>query len=276
MAFNSWDKLSKAQRDYPKTKFAVAVVDKALKKNPKNPFIRTCAEASRRSSGTLKIGSIGPVLLKPWQNAAKALGRKQDRLGLWDALFTAAMREDFWEDAVVNYNKEGSPSKKLAHYAHILAVQLAAEQKEDPASNSSRMCAIQFSLARKLMKQAYEASPDDPIAVKDIRDLRFMAEIFRRQGQHAELFSLWDNPPISLKKLLRTHRDDLMSLKTRILREQEDWPLLEAHCYASIEEVISLLNLAQDSKSLWELCAWRWDLWNGLMEATAAIRPGQE
>ena len=39
MAFNNWDKLSKAQRDYPKPKFAVAVVDKALKKNPKNPFL---------------------------------------------------------------------------------------------------------------------------------------------------------------------------------------------------------------------------------------------
>lgn len=103
-----------------------------------------------------------------------------------------------------------------------------------------------------------------------------MAEIFRRQGEHAELFELWDNPPISLKKLLRTHRDDLISLKTRLLRDQEDWPLLETHCHDSIEEVISFLNLAQDSKSLWELCAWRWDLWSGLMEATAAIRPGQE
>ncbi len=39
MAFNSWDKLAKAQNDYPKPKFAVAVVDKALKKSPKNPFL---------------------------------------------------------------------------------------------------------------------------------------------------------------------------------------------------------------------------------------------
>lgn len=39
MAFNNWDKLSKAQRDYPKPKFAVGVVEKALKKNPKNPFL---------------------------------------------------------------------------------------------------------------------------------------------------------------------------------------------------------------------------------------------
>jgi hypothetical protein len=31
MAFNSYDKLVKAQRDYPKPKFATQVVDKALK-----------------------------------------------------------------------------------------------------------------------------------------------------------------------------------------------------------------------------------------------------
>ncbi|CAO2648943.1 Nn.00g098920.m01.CDS01 [Neocucurbitaria sp. VM-36] len=320
MAFNNWDKLSKAQRDYPKPKFAVAVVDKALKKNLKNPFLcawradlslrlnqdpelvlsglqqtcqlpgltdtrllsylyKLCAETSRRPSGAFNISSIGTEFLKPWQNAAKALGRKHDRLELWDALFNAAMREDCWEDvrfAVVNYNKEGSPSKKLAHYTHILTVQLAAEQKHKQLNKDAQMALIQFAIARKLMTQAYEASPDDPIVVKDIRDLRFMAEIFRRQDRCAELFSLWDDPPSSLKKLMRTHRDDLISLKTRLLRQQNDWLLLENHCYDSIEEVISQLNLVQDSKSLWELCAWRWDLWNGLLQATRAIRHGQQ
>jgi N-terminal acetyltransferase B complex non-catalytic subunit len=39
MACNNWDKLSKAQRDYPKPKFAVSFVDKSLKKSPKNPFL---------------------------------------------------------------------------------------------------------------------------------------------------------------------------------------------------------------------------------------------
>jgi hypothetical protein len=42
MAFNNWDKLSKAQRDYPKPKFAVAVVEKALKKTPDNPYLLVC------------------------------------------------------------------------------------------------------------------------------------------------------------------------------------------------------------------------------------------
>ena len=39
MSFNTWDKLSKAQRDYPKPKFATDVVNKALKKQPNNPYL---------------------------------------------------------------------------------------------------------------------------------------------------------------------------------------------------------------------------------------------
>jgi hypothetical protein len=42
MAFNSYDKLVKAQRDYPKPKFATQVVDKALKKQPNNPYLLVC------------------------------------------------------------------------------------------------------------------------------------------------------------------------------------------------------------------------------------------
>jgi hypothetical protein len=39
MAFNSWDKLAKAQRDYPKPKLAMPFVDKSLKKQPNNPYL---------------------------------------------------------------------------------------------------------------------------------------------------------------------------------------------------------------------------------------------
>lgn len=42
MSFNSWDKLVKARRDFPKTKFATAVVDKALKKAPSNVYLLVC------------------------------------------------------------------------------------------------------------------------------------------------------------------------------------------------------------------------------------------
>jgi hypothetical protein len=44
MAFNSWDKLAKAQRDYPKLKFAALFVDKNLKKQPNNPYLLVSVE----------------------------------------------------------------------------------------------------------------------------------------------------------------------------------------------------------------------------------------
>lgn len=58
--------------------------------------------------------------------------------------------------AVVNYHKEGSPSKKLTHYTRILVIQLAAEQRMAHDAED-RMTAIQFRVAREQMKQAFEA-----------------------------------------------------------------------------------------------------------------------
>jgi hypothetical protein len=39
---NSWDKLTKAQHDYPKPKSASVPIDKGLKKQPKNPYLLVC------------------------------------------------------------------------------------------------------------------------------------------------------------------------------------------------------------------------------------------
>ena len=103
-----------------------------------------------------------------------------------------------------------------------------------------------------------------------------MADIYGRQGQCAELFELWDKPPASLKGLMKKHGEDILGIKTRLLRQQENWELLEQHCLASINETLSYLNLAQDSKCLWELCAWRRDVWDALMDAIANTRPGPE
>lgn len=103
-----------------------------------------------------------------------------------------------------------------------------------------------------------------------------MADIYKRQDRCAELFALWDNPPAALKGPMKTYRDELLSLKTRLLKQQEDWLALESHCLSCIEDTVSQRNLAQDSKSLWELCAWRWDLWGALLAAIKAIHPGKE
>jgi N-terminal acetyltransferase B complex non-catalytic subunit len=106
--------------------------------------------------------------------------RKNDRMALWDTLFYTAMQEDCWEDArfvshhapirylhaihladsdqaLVNYNKEGPPDKRRAHYSLILVTQLAAEQRFAHMGQDDRMARLQADLALKFMKQAYTA-----------------------------------------------------------------------------------------------------------------------
>ncbi|KAI4918402.1 hypothetical protein J4E90_002786 [Alternaria incomplexa] len=289
MACNSWEKLCKAQRDYPKAKFADSFVQKSLKKTPKNPFLlawkaRLCltlnnvdtdvaslvqqaweqpgvndirllsylykilADATRRDqNNNLNISGVGDGNLKVWQRAAKALGRKEDRQDLWSALANVALAEECWEDfrlAVFHYSKEtkegaGSTSaKKHAHFTQTLAIQLAAEQQRGLPQGEMKS-KLQFDLARRLLKQAYEAAPDDPIAFKDIRDLRFMGEIFARQAKCSELFEHWNHPPAALQDLMTKHRGDLWGMKIRLARQSKEWSLLESQCLAYVERIIS-------------------------------------
>ncbi|KAI4708553.1 hypothetical protein J4E89_006609 [Alternaria sp. Ai002NY15] len=316
MACNSWEKLCKAQRDYPKAKFADSFVQKSLKKTPKNPFLlawkaRLCltlnnvdtdvanlvqqaweqpgvndirllsylykilADATRRDqNNNLNISGVGDGNLKVWQRAAKALGRKEDRQDLWSALANVALAEECWEDfrlAVFHYSKEtkegaGSTSaKKHAHFTQTLAIQLAAEQQRGLPQGEMKS-RLQFDLARRLLKQAYEAAPDDPIAFKDIRDLRFMGEIFARQAKCSELFEHWNHPPAALQDLMTKHRGDLWGMKIRLARQSKEWSLLESQCLAYIERIIS------QQESLRETCAWKKDIWTSLLAAAYATR----
>jgi N-terminal acetyltransferase B complex non-catalytic subunit len=157
MACNNWDKLAKAQRDYPNPKFANSFVDKSIKKTPKNPFLlvrksgkaavvlrliieqawkadlslqlnqepktvvsqlqqawkqpglidsrllsyiyRLLAEATRRQQDNgLSFSSVGNENKKVWQDAAKALTRKDERKELWSELGRVSLGEECWED----------------------------------------------------------------------------------------------------------------------------------------------------------------------------------
>ncbi|KAL5121989.1 methionyl-tRNA synthetase [Pleosporales sp. CAS-2024a] len=312
MSFNSWDKLVKAQRDYPKPRFAMQVVDKALKKQPKNPYLlawkadlalqqeqghmlsvvsfltdahsqpildtellsymyKNTIEAVRRLTTDVTFNSVGTKVLGAWQTTAKNMKSKRDRISLWDLLFIVAMESDCWEDArfaILHQNKEGLTDKKQAHYTLIIATQLAAEQRFIASGMVDRMAQLQQDIALKLMKQSYEASSEEAIAVKDIRDLRFMGQIYGRQYRSRELRDLWDEPRKDLEIVMDRHRPDILALMEKLYWEQRDWANLELHCQGAIDEVLSNVQLVGSSKSrFWELCAWRYDLWSGLLAA---------
>jgi len=122
-----------------------------------------------------------------------------------------------------------------------------------------------------------KVNQDDPIALKDIRDLRFMARIYIRQQRCEELCRLWDAPPKSLEGLFRRHHDDLVDIRIRGLREAGPWQLLENHCIATIEETRSKLDVANNDKpEPWELCARRWHVWEALLHAVTHCRSEEE
>jgi N-terminal acetyltransferase B complex non-catalytic subunit len=56
-------------------------------------------EAIRRDTQTVQHVSVGPVILKCWQSAAKTIERRDERIELWGTLFKTALYEDLWDDA---------------------------------------------------------------------------------------------------------------------------------------------------------------------------------
>jgi hypothetical protein len=91
------------------------------------------------------------------------------------------------------------------------------------------------------------------------------------------LRDLWNEPSDNVKVVLDRHRQDVQSMMIQHFWEQKNWPLLEEHCVGVIEEIVSDVHLVGGSKSrFWELCAWRWDLWSGLLAAVNAQYPEQK
>ena len=119
---------------------------------------------------------------------------------------------------------------------------------------------------------------NDPIAVKDIRDLRFMGRIYRMQCSTKALRVTWDKPPQHLQSaILHRHRDDLRAMIMTSLHDEGQWQELEAHCRQTITETISQMRLVDDpSSGLEELHARRWELWSYLIASLQENHSVQE
>lgn len=122
--------------------------------------------------------------------------------------------------------QEGLKSNRMVVFATIFANQVAFEMNQRLATESKQplgpAAELPKHIAYRTMKAAFEnvaKSPENPIQVSDVRDLRFMAQIFERQGKHEELFKLWDEAPATLKTILEVNHDDMLLLKNDILRK---------------------------------------------------------
>jgi hypothetical protein len=119
----------------------------------------------------------------------------------------------------------------------------------------------------------------DPIAVKDITDLRFMTLVYGQVdgvGTFEQLKEMWEKPPAHLHDaMLHHHRQDLDYMLMNILIRQKNWSELEQHCHRMLTETQWNLKLtASESKSKFrQLCAWRWDVWENLLSAIYQNHP---
>ncbi|CAI6341606.1 unnamed protein product [Periconia digitata] len=328
MAFN-WDKLTRAQRDFPKPKFALDAISRHLKKRPADPYVLAwkaavllqvdkdgdakvaldllqtlcqrqppitdvpllcliyskLSEALRRRNSQPILASIGELGLKAWQNAAKALPTQAQRLSLWSELFISAMQEECWEDvriAVVHANKEGPKSKKTVYYTSILSNQLAAERKIEASKKSGKAdpsSQIQLMIALKQMKEAFDNSPkptDETLRVKDMRDLRFMAQIYSRQNRSAELEQLWSTPSSHMNDLRYKYEADIRLLLIESIRKCENWALLESVCEKTISAVFERMETEGSSQEFVQMCTAEWSIWTAVIDAITHLYPDQE
>ena len=103
-----------------------------------------------------------------------------------------------------------------------------------------------------------------------------MAKIYARQDRLPEIFQMWKSPPAHLTAIMEKHQVDVSILKVELLTQAKQWSLLEEHTLELIEEALALSTSNGDSEPLRQLCASRWDVWKGLIEAMSSSHPKEE
>ncbi|KAF2740443.1 hypothetical protein EJ04DRAFT_572274 [Polyplosphaeria fusca] len=181
-----------------------------------------------KNPNTLCLSSAGDATWQAWDNAAKSCSNRNARLEVWSALFACAMKEDCWEDvrhALQQANQERPTNKKTLYFSLILAYQLAGEQTERTAdpSKPAQQAKIQLGMAYNMMKKAYTnavKSSDDIAQVHDMRDLRFMGQIFKRQRRAEELISLWKDMPPSIRVIYHPNATEIHAIQIDTLKNE--------------------------------------------------------
>lgn len=117
------------------------------------------------------------------------------------------------------------------------------------------------------MLDPFDNSQDETLRIRDMRDLRFMAEIYGRQGRSADLLKLWEQPPPALQEIMGKFSTDLTNLKVEIASRCQDWKVLEDVCLKTIDRCLELVETSHSSQALVDLCSQTWSVWNGLLQA---------
>ncbi|KAF2877832.1 N-acetyltransferase B complex non catalytic subunit-domain-containing protein [Massariosphaeria phaeospora] len=243
-------------------------------------YIYRLAIEATRSQHMAKDGlnSVGEAIIKAWRNAAKTLNTKTARLNVWSDLYKCAVRADCWEDvriATTEASKEGPINKKTVFFALILANHLAAEQNSAFASSGDRdiTVMVQKKFATEKLKQAFgitsSATTASTVHVENMRDLRFMAQIFQRQQHTTELMDIWQGPNFATPGWLWVkHTEDVHETLVEVLRRDRLWVRVEELCVDAIEIALKAVDDGSYSAGhLEKLSQESWKIWGSFMQA---------
>ena len=109
---------------------------------------------------------------------------------------------------------------------------------------------------------------DEPTSIQDERDLRFMAQVFSRQGKGAELIDLWRNAPPALATKMEDRAVEFMQLKIKALEDSDEWKEVYAVATQYIEAAVEREH--HDEESPTNEPTRSWFLWSKLFEAIEA------
>ena len=102
----------------------------------------------------------------------------------------------------------------------------------------------------------------DTVCVQNIRDLRFMWQVFSRQGKSTECMELWfmNEKPPAMRTLLEKHNDEVLQISF-------DWEQDVDDTLGIISGIVSQAENTGSASSLDKLSSWNAFLWYDVIRA---------
>jgi N-terminal acetyltransferase B complex non-catalytic subunit len=180
---------------------------------------------------------------------------------------------------LIQARQDGYKSNKRVAFALVLANQLTYEAYTELAQRQHRDITraekLQGDLALRQMQTAFSgptSTQGDLIRVQDMRDLKFMGDIFVRHDRLSELWRLWDsgNAPQAMVDLMSKNYEDLITIRLSLVKGSKtiDWSEHRDYC---IRTVSRAMESSDPATSLTELSTRSWHVWKHLIEATARL-----
>jgi N-terminal acetyltransferase B complex non-catalytic subunit len=161
-----------------------------------------------------------------------------------------------WNTVLITFLEESGDVEKTQMSSQIQQM-VAIKQMKEAFDNSPKPT---VNMACRHFQIIADSSKDEVIRVNDMRDLRFMATIYRRQNRCGELSKLFSRSNPAMQPFLK-YESDLRVLLVQAAQEREDWKTLEDLCVSVVHDVLQQGDLDR----LNQLCTSEWPIVSGYL-----------